>query len=214
MWYAKPVRRSLLRRAGGRLFRGVFSLWKRRPVRRALWACVGIVAGINFAVSALGQSGGFVLSPYHLWDKTRALGYLAAHQVRQIGEPKMPAPHRVIRRAAAKYKVPAKLALAVARAESGFISTRISATGAMGVMQLMPDTALLMGVSDPFHVAHNVNGGVRYLAGLWRRYRGDMRRTVAAYNVGPGNIPRTGGYRVPPETAAYVNAVIRYSRLY
>ena len=82
----------------------------------------------------------------------------------------------------------------------------------MGVMQLMPDTAKDLDIRDPFDAGENADGGVRYLAKLWKRYRGNMRRVAAAYNAGPGSVPRVGTYRVPRETRRYVDKVIRYTR--
>jgi soluble lytic murein transglycosylase-like protein len=124
----------------------------------------------------------------------------------------MPNPRQVLARSAQRHNVPRRLAFAIAKAESDFIPYRISPTGAMGIMQLMPDTAKALGIRDPFHTQENVDGGVRYLAKLMQRYRGDMRRTAAAYNAGPGNVPRVGAYGVPKETRRYVDKVIRYFR--
>ncbi len=199
-------------RRGRRRRRGwVAALWKRRWVRRTCGLTLAFVVGVNLSVAYFGQSDPFFLSPFHLWDKARALGLLAAHQVRRLGVPEMPSPRQALAHSARKHKVPQSLAFAVAKAESDFIPSRISHTGAMGVMQLMPDTARALGIQDPFHPGQNADGGVRYLAKLWKRYRGDVRRVVAAYNAGPGSVPRSGAYRVPPETHRYVRKVIRYS---
>lgn len=188
------------------------AFWKRRWVRRVCWWTLAFVVGVNLSVSYLGQTDAFFLSPFHLIDKTRALGLLAVHQIHRLGKPEMPSPRRALLLSAQKHNVPAKLAFAVAKAESDFIPSRISRTGAMGLMQLMPDTARELGVKDPFHSGENADGGVRYLARLWRRYGGDMRRIAAAYNAGPGCVPQVGAYNVPAETKRYVDKVIRYSR--
>jgi soluble lytic murein transglycosylase-like protein len=188
------------------------SLWRRRWVRRALYSGLAFVVGVNLAVSHFGRSDPFLLSPFHLWDKTRALAFYAVHQVKRLGGSEMPSPRHALIRSAKKHNVPKTLALAIAKAESDFIPHRISRTGAMGIMQVMPDTAEAMGIRDPFHTGENADGGVRYLALLWRRYRGDVRRVVAAYNAGPGSVPPAGNYRVPSETTRYVARVVRYSR--
>jgi soluble lytic murein transglycosylase-like protein len=208
------MRRGRRRRVKGLLTRLGRNLWKRRWVRRACWLTVAFVVGVNLSVSYIGRSDTFFLSPFHLFDKTRALGFYAAHQLRRLGGTEMPSPEKALQRSARKHNVPRKLAFAIAKAESDFIPHRISPTGAMGVMQLMPDTAMDLGIRDPFHTGENADGGVRYLAKLWKRYRGDLRRIAAAYNAGPGNVPRIGAYQVPRETRRYVSRVIRYTRIY
>ncbi len=100
-----------------------------------------------------------------------------------------------------------QLVEAVAWRESGFRPAVVSRAGAIGEMQLMPATARALGV-DPFDTAQNYRGGAAYLAGLMRRYDGDLVLSLAAYNAGPGAVDRYGG--VPPfkETRAYVAAVL------
>jgi soluble lytic murein transglycosylase-like protein len=187
-------------------------MWRQQWFRRGVWTMTAYIVVVNLAVSYLGHSSNFVLSPFHLWDKTRALGFFAAHHIRRLGMDEIPSPRAALHRSVERHKVPRRLAFAIAKAESDFIPTRISRTGAMGMMQLMPDTVEDLGVDDPFHPEENADGGVRYLARLWRRYNGDMRRVAAAYNAGPGRVPRTGAYRLPPETRHYVNRVLRLSR--
>jgi soluble lytic murein transglycosylase-like protein len=96
---------------------------------------------------------------------------------------------------------------AVAWRESRLRPRVISPAGAIGEMQLMPATARALGV-DPFDSQQNYAGGAHYLGWLMRRYNGDLVRTLAAYNAGPGAVDRYGG--VPPfkETRAYVGAVL------
>ena len=100
------------------------------------------------------------------------------------------------------------LVAAVVEVESAFVADAVSPKGAMGLMQLMPDTASDMGVSQPFEPTENVSGGVRYLRGLLARYDGDVTKALAAYNAGPGSVDRHGG--VPPyaETRTYVKRVL------
>lgn len=116
--------------------------------------------------------------------------------------------------AAARWGVPVELALAVARAESGYRqyaadgSVLRSSAGALGIMQLMPATAAELGV-DATDPAQNIDGGVRYLAELYRRF-GDWNLVPAAYNAGPGALERilAGVRQIPAETAAYVERVL------
>ena len=111
------------------------------------------------------------------------------------------------------YGVPAALVKAVIRAESRFDARAVSSKGAQGLMQLMPGTADMMGVEDPFEPRDNVGGGVRYLRQLLDRF-GDPVWAVAAYNAGPEAVDRHGGIPPYPETREYVRRVMSYYRDY
>ena len=113
-----------------------------------------------------------------------------------------------IREAAAKYGVDEKLVSLVADAESGKSQKCISNKGAIGVMQLMPDTARGMGV-NPYDARQNVDGGVRFLKDMLNMYNGNVEKALAAYNAGPGNVNKYNG--VPPfnETRNYVNKILK-----
>jgi hypothetical protein len=105
------------------------------------------------------------------------------------------------------------LVLAVISVESAFHPDAISPKGAQGLMQLMPGTAVSLGVRDALDPAENLDGGVRHLGSLVSEYRGDLRLALAAYNAGAGAVKRHGG--VPPyrETRDYVDRVLgRYQR--
>ena len=110
--------------------------------------------------------------------------------------------------AAGRYGVPANIALAVARAESGYNQAAVSGAGAVGVMQLMPATAAGLGV-NPWDEDSNIDGGVRLLAQLYSRY-GDWNYTLAAYNAGPTRA-NLGPDAWPAETQAYVPRVLTYA---
>ncbi len=112
-----------------------------------------------------------------------------------------------IQAATQKYPVDPALVRAVIHAESAFRSDAISRKGAMGLMQLMPDTASDMGVNDVMSPAQNIQGGVRYLAWLLKQHNGNVTLATAAYNAGPGAVKRHKG--IPPyaETQTYVRRV-------
>lgn len=108
---------------------------------------------------------------------------------------------------AQKYKVDAALVRAVIHAESAFNAKALSKKGAQGLMQLMPDTAKVLGVTNAFDTQQNIEGGVKYLAGLLQTFKGDTELATAAYNAGPGTVKRYKG--IPPfaETEVYVERV-------
>jgi soluble lytic murein transglycosylase-like protein len=116
--------------------------------------------------------------------------------------------------AARYYSLPPALIKAMIAVESSFEATAISPAGAIGLMQLVPETALEVFVSDPFDPRDNVFGGVRYLRILTNRFSGDLRRTIAAYNAGPTAVERAGD--VPPiaETRRYVQRVLALYKHY
>jgi hypothetical protein len=114
---------------------------------------------------------------------------------------------RAIQDASIRHAVSAPLVEAVAWQESRYNQAAISPRGAMGVMQLMPETARRLGV-DAADLKSNIDGGVAYLGQMLNRFEGDLPRALAAYNAGPEAVQRYGG--VPPyaETKAYVRAIL------
>ncbi len=121
---------------------------------------------------------------------------------------------QIISKCATKYGVNPSLIKAVIQAESGYNPNAISRKGASGLMQLMPETARSLKVSNSFDPKDNVEGGVRYLRFLLDTFRGDVSLAVAAYNAGLSKVAKYGG--IPPynETRTYVNRVLSYMQTY
>jgi len=115
-----------------------------------------------------------------------------------------------IRLLSRKYDVKEKLIIAVARAESGFNPYAVSKKGAVGIMQLMVETAREYGVVNRYNADQNMDAGVRYLKNLLKRYSGKLPLVLAAYNAGPEAVKKYSG--IPPykETKDYVRRVMRY----
>jgi soluble lytic murein transglycosylase-like protein len=121
---------------------------------------------------------------------------------------KRPAYAREISEAASRYRVPERLIRAVIQAESGFDRRAVSPKGARGLMQLMPETAAILGVRDAFNPRENITAGVRHLRGLLMRFRNDLPLAIAAYNAGEGAVATFGGIPPYPETVEYVARVL------
>lgn len=122
-------------------------------------------------------------------------------------------PH--VQEAARRYELPPALIKAVMAAESAFNPRAVSRRGALGLMQLMPETARTLRVSDVFDPAQNIDGGARYLRQLWTQYDGDLYRTLSAYNAGPEAVRRSRG-AIPAiaETREYVKRVMALYQAY
>ena len=114
----------------------------------------------------------------------------------------------VIDECAERYNIDNELIRAMIQVESGWNTEAVSNKGAQGLMQLMPRTAAMLGVSDPFDPVQNIEGGVRYISDLTDKYRGDVEKALAAYNAGParvdsGNIPEVSRRYVKNIMAIY-----------
>ena len=120
----------------------------------------------------------------------------------------------IIRSYAAKYGVEEALIYSVVKQESCFNEKALSRAGAIGLMQLMPATASYLKVKNPWNPEQNIHGGVKYLSRMLKRFKGNTKYALAAYNAGPGKVERYGG--IPPyrETQHYVKKIMAdYKRM-
>ena len=126
----------------------------------------------------------------------------SAADLRKLYEP-------VVKKVAGKYRIDPELVHFVIRAESNYDVFAISPKGAMGLMQLMPATALQYGVKNVFDPAQNIEGGVRYLGDLVKLYDGQTKLVLAAYNAGQEAVRRYKGIPPYPDTKAYIAGIMR-----
>ena len=153
-------------------------------------------------------------SPAIDWSSTLSLGLRLreltkddAKAVEKTRSDKDGALSDIIDKAAKTFQLPAKLIKAVIKAESNFNPKAVSPVGAKGLMQLMPETAKDLGVTDPFDPDQNVMGGSKYLRQMLNRYNGNLRMALSAYNWGPGNLERKGVENLPSETRSYLKRI-------
>jgi soluble lytic murein transglycosylase-like protein len=153
---------------------------------RTLWVSLGLLL-----VSAQSGANGAV-APAELGSASRELGEL----------------RRLIHQVSTEHGVDPRLIDALVRVESDYDPMAVSRRGAMGLMQLMPETAKRLNVEDPFDPADNVRGGVKELSRLVDRYSGNLQLALAAYNAGEGAVSKYRG--VPPyaETRSYVSKIL------
>ena len=152
---------------------------------------------------AYAPSGGYSSSYVSSYQYSMRPIYLGLHPNEKAFEP-------YINDIAREHGVDPRLVKAVIRAESAFNPSAVSPKGAMGLMQLMPGTAMDMGVQDPYHPIQNLRGGIGYLKEMLRLFNNDLILALAAYNAGPNAVKQYGG--VPPyeETRQYIQRVLQY----
>jgi soluble lytic murein transglycosylase-like protein len=114
---------------------------------------------------------------------------------------------RIVREAAERHQMDPALVKAVISTESGWNPQAVSRKGAVGLMQLIPETAQRFGVGNPYDPAQNVEAGTTYLKTLLDRYDGDLNKSLAAYNAGEHAVDRSGGVPAFRETRQYVQKV-------
>jgi soluble lytic murein transglycosylase-like protein len=117
-----------------------------------------------------------------------------------------------LREIAPRYGLDPHLVEILISVESGFRADAISSRGAVGLMQVLPTTALDMNIANPFDPVENLHAGCRYLSRLLRTYKGDLSLALAAYNAGPGAVDRYGGIPPFPETQDYVKKILKRYR--
>lgn len=127
-------------------------------------------------------------------------------------KPTLPASklNETILQTSSRHSLSPALVHAVIRAESAYNPNAVSSKGAMGLMQLMPGTAALLKVSNPYDPEENISGGVRYLRYLLDRFGGNLELALAAYNAGESRVLRTNQIPRISETQQYVRKVIRF----
>ena len=166
--------------------------------------------GMDFAAKLQQEINKDAVSAAHKAKPAQRVQRTAAAEKTAAAEPvnyANPQLTHMIHEAAAKYAVDPKLVSAVAEVESGGNQNAVSSAGAIGVMQLMPDTAAELGV-NPYDMKSNVEGGAKYLREMLDTFDGDVKKAVAAYNAGPNAVKAYGG--VPPyaQTQNYVTNVL------
>ena len=192
-----------------------------KTLTTGLLGCVLLAGTVQADVFvSVDTKGSYVLSNVHRPGRTyeRVIREPESPLVSLDQQPQMIArqPYAELVSAAAKAnELPAALLHAVIQAESHYDSDATSARGAGGLMQLMPDTAREMGVTNVYDPKANIQGGARYLKRLMTMFDNDIRLAVAAYNAGPQAVLSRGNV-VPPfaETQRYVpNVLKQYRRL-
>ena len=145
---------------------------------------------------------------YRLVVRMRPRTYARDVKLMSSNKPKF---SELIAKAAAKHQIDPKLLHAVIQAESAYNPYAESAAGAVGLMQLMSDTARRYGVTDRRDAEQNIDGGTRYLKDLLAMFNSDLVLAVAGYNAGEGAVMKYN-YSVPPypETRNYVQQVLKF----
>lgn len=115
----------------------------------------------------------------------------------------------IIIHVAKEYDLDKELIAAIVKTESSFDVNAISLKGAIGAMQLMPDTALELQVQNPYDPFENINAGTKYLKKQLISFK-DLKLSLAAYNAGPNNVKKYKGIPPFPETQNYVNKVLYF----
>lgn len=146
----------------------------------------------------------------HPWPAPEATSFIAASAATAAACPPLSGPvlDPIIQKAAASNSLAPNLLRAVIRRESAFQPCAVSRAGALGLMQLMPSTAALLGVGDPFDPEENVSAGSRFLRQMLDRFSGDLPLALGAYNAGPARVEASRGIPPIPETQAYVQDIL------
>jgi len=120
----------------------------------------------------------------------------------------------IIKKAADKYNIPERLIKSIIKQESNFNPYAVSRKGAKGLMQIMPETAKLLGIKDVFNPEENIEGGVKYLRMMLDRFGGDLVKALAAYNAGPEAVEKYNGMPDYTETKNYIRNILNYLNVF
>jgi soluble lytic murein transglycosylase-like protein len=186
--------------AGGHVF-------KQNQARASAWfkraSALGHPEGASMAkISRQRSKRGSARWP-NGWGRTARAKLYAPQEIRAL-----------VAELAPKYGLDPKLVLAIIQVKSAYQTDAVSSANAQGLMQLIPATATRFGVRDAFNLTENIQGGMRYLPWLLKCFKGDVTKTVSAYDAGEGAVKNYGG--VPPyrETQNYVRKIRRlYAKL-
>jgi soluble lytic murein transglycosylase-like protein len=188
---------------------------KRTQFRLTVLACL-VVWGLSLArpvwageiVTITDEQGRRI---YINLGETQANGgrTTSVHAPAKAANSVLPTPEisHLVEQAANRVQVDPQLVHAIIKVESEYDPKAVSRKGAMGLMQLIPETAQRFGVENPFNPKQNIEGGVSYLKHLLNRYGGDLSLSLAAYNAGEGAVERFGGIPSFAETKGYVQKV-------
>ncbi len=116
--------------------------------------------------------------------------------------------NQIIRSTSFKYNIDPSLIKALITVESNWDSSAVSRKGAIGLMQLMPETAADMKIINPYDPGQNIEAGTRYLRFMLDRFKGNLKLALAAYNAGPTTVEKSGGVPAIAETRAYIKKVL------
>jgi len=183
----------------------VFLLFDSRPLQAEMYVCRDQTGAINFTNVANGSDCKAI--------NLKKEGSWANLSIQQSSDTATRY-DREIRRIGRRYNVDPSLIKAIIHTESDFDYQAVSRSGAQGLMQLMPDTARDLQVSNPFDAHENIDGGTRYFRSLLDSFNEDLVLSLAAYNAGPGLVSRTGGVPRIPETLHYINKVLKRYKAY
>ena len=188
----------------------------KTPLERTIGKVLIVMAGVGFAISAPSTLAESTVGQIDVSAEVKAVsepigdsGTAAASHEASPAELE-----RAVRRAAQQHHLHPALLFAVMKAESSFNPIVVSKAGAVGLMQLVPETAMRHGVQNLYDTNENVAGGARHLRYLLDRFHGNTRLALAAYNAGERKVDRYK--QIPPykETRHYVQKVLGYYRDY
>lgn len=172
-----------------------------------VWAdriCIKIIDGERFYTNLCEENIKKV-------SKTKSVNVSKVSKSQSSSWPSRQELEKIVEEKSRLYGVDSKLIKEMISEESAWNPNAISPKGAMGIMQLMPQTAILMGVKDPFDPVQNIDGGIRYMKYLLEKFNGNFKLALAAYNAGPNLVESLGRIPKISETQNYVRKIsLRY----